>query len=130
MSPLDQKELGRFIRQHREDQGLSLRELAEKSGVSYTTIFRWEEGTYNVPKVEMLERLAPHLRVRLTDLFAVAGLAMPSGLPELGPYLRRKYDLPVEAAGEVEKYLETLRERYGVDSPPARKGGRRGQSRR
>lgn len=130
MPPVDQRELGRFIRQHRGGQGLSLRELADKSGVSYTTIFRWEEGTYSVPKVEMLERLAPHLGVRLTDLFAVAGLAMPSGLPELGPYLRRKYDLPVEAAGEVEQYLETLRDRYGVGPTRARKGGRRGQSRR
>lgn len=128
MAPVSQRELGKFIRQHREDRGLSLRQLADKSGVPYTTIYRWEEGVYSVPKVEMLERLGRALGVRLTDLFAVAGLAVPSGLPELGPYLRHKYDLTVEAAADVERYLHTLREEYGISQP--RKGGRRGQPRR
>jgi len=53
---------------------------------------------------------------------------LANGLPDRGPYLRRKYELPVDAADEVEKYLETLRVRHG--GLPSSAGSRRGQSRR
>lgn len=36
--------LGRKIRTHRQDLGLSLREFASLAGVSYTTVFRLEKG--------------------------------------------------------------------------------------
>ena len=40
-------ELGRAIRRKREDEGLSLRDVADETGVSASTLSRIENGTVN-----------------------------------------------------------------------------------
>jgi len=56
------------LRQWRDRRGWSLRELGERSGVSYVTIQRIEAGTAN-PSVRVLQRLAEALEISLRDLF-------------------------------------------------------------
>ena len=59
--------MGLRIRQLRERQGLSLRGLAEKAGVDFTTLNRIELGKA-APRFSTLEKLAKALRVSVRDL--------------------------------------------------------------
>jgi transcriptional regulator with XRE-family HTH domain len=38
--------IGKIVRDERERQGLSVRELERKSNVSYQTIYHWEHSTH------------------------------------------------------------------------------------
>ncbi len=67
--------IGRRIRQLREEAGLSLRGLAELCGLSFNAISRIEHGE-NSPTVATLHRLASALHVPITDFFAQAPAQM------------------------------------------------------
>lgn len=126
MPPTNQQ-LGTFLRESREAADLSLRELADRAGVDYAVIHRLEHGERS-PRAETLQALAPHLGVKIEDLFALAGFATPRGLPSLRPYLRASYsDVPAEVvdafAAEIEQKFNKLRQ------GPGEKGGRHGKKR-
>ncbi len=57
-----------LLRSWRERRGWSLRELGERSGVSYVTIQRIEARTLD-PRVTTLEKLARALGIPTRDLF-------------------------------------------------------------
>ncbi len=59
---------GERLRQLREARGWSQRELAERSGVPYFTIYRCERGTHDEPRVGMAAKLARALGVSLDVL--------------------------------------------------------------
>ena len=63
-----QKRLGNRIKELRNKQGLTRRELSLLSMVNYTTLMNIENGKTN-PKVETLYRLSIFLDVRLKELF-------------------------------------------------------------
>lgn len=60
--------VGKMIRSLREKQSLSLRDLAELSGLSANAISKIERGE-NSPTVGSLHQLASALEVQITDLF-------------------------------------------------------------
>ena len=60
-----------LLREWRERRDLSLRELGERSGVSYVTIARIEAGTMS-PTVATLDKLAVALGVGVRELLAPA----------------------------------------------------------
>jgi len=49
MNSLDSNE----IRSHRESLGMSVQELADKTGVSMSAVVEWENGTQDVPKLKV-----------------------------------------------------------------------------
>jgi transcriptional regulator with XRE-family HTH domain len=55
-------------REWRQKQGLSLRQLAKRAGVSFTTVYRIEAGAIS-PTVAMLEKLAKALGISVRDFF-------------------------------------------------------------
>ncbi len=55
------------LREIRERRGLSLRQLAAKSGVGVATLARLEAGEYD-PRLSTLRRLAKALRVSVPAL--------------------------------------------------------------
>src|SRR5437867_11994231 len=59
-SGVNTAELGTAIRRRREQQGLSLRDVAEKTGVSASTLSRIENGT-GKPDADNIARLAAWL---------------------------------------------------------------------
>ncbi len=59
-----------LLRHWREKRGYSLRELAQRAGVTYVTISRIENGHVS-PTVQMLEKLAKALGIGLRDFFPV-----------------------------------------------------------
>ena len=61
-------DVGRRIRELRERHGLSLRTLAERSGLSANAVSLIERGVSS-PTVSTLHRLAAALGVRIVDLF-------------------------------------------------------------
>lgn len=67
--------IGKRIRQLREEAGLSLRGLADLCGLSFNAISRIEHGE-NSPTVATLHRLASALNVPITDFFTQAPAQM------------------------------------------------------
>lgn len=68
--------LAEQLRQLRSDRGLSLRELAEKSGLSNGYISLLENGRVESPSATVLGKLARALEVSLDDLLRAAGVQM------------------------------------------------------
>lgn len=67
------RELGRFLEHRRHELGLSRRELADRSGLSYPYISQLETGMRE-PALKAMRALAPVLDVRPEELAAlVAG---------------------------------------------------------
>lgn len=60
--------IGLRIKQLRKDQKLTQRDLAEKSGVSYSTLTKIETGFVQNPTIELVRKLAAALKVTLDQL--------------------------------------------------------------
>ncbi len=117
MSPRDVADLGTFIAQARKTAGLSQEGLAEKAGVSGSTILRLERGEFGRPDPDKLQRIARALDIDAEDLFALADYTNPTKLPAFGPYLRARWgeELPAEARERLVEYFDMLKDRYGED---------------
>lgn len=92
MAPSNTTKLGPFIRQQREANNLSVRDLADKLDVSFGFVGHLESGR-KAPTTDMLRRLARALRVPVEDLFALSDHMMTETLPDFAPYLRAKFEL-------------------------------------
>ena len=64
---MDQKKIGAFLKQLRNEKNLTQEELSEKFYVSTKTISRWETGS-NMPDLSMLIELAEFYQVEITEL--------------------------------------------------------------
>lgn len=114
--------LGQAIKQAREALGLSLRQLAEAVDVHHSFLARLETGDYQTAKPAFLQRLSRVLELDERDLFSLAGLDAPEGLPAFTPYLRAKYEMSDEAAKALQEYFTFVTDKYDVrakDHPPA-----------
>ena len=65
-------ELGRAIRRKREEQGLSLRDVADETGVSASTLSRIENGT-GKPDADNIARLTGWLNVPVERIMSGRG---------------------------------------------------------
>jgi len=63
----DAKAIGERLRTLRKERGLTAMELADEIGVSYTTIYRWENGD-RIPDGFNMGKLMNVLGVRLKDI--------------------------------------------------------------
>ena len=113
-------EFSAFVRQRRQELGLSMRELESRSGIHNSRISRWEQGIEMPDRVDVLRSLARGLAVPLADLYAVAGIDIPEILPSHRPYLRSKYGttLPEEALDRIADYADRVAAQYGVATGP------------
>ena len=59
---------GERLKRLREAQGWSQQDLADESGVPYITIYRWERGLHQEPRVGVAAKLARALGVSLDVL--------------------------------------------------------------
>jgi transcriptional regulator with XRE-family HTH domain len=110
------KALGRLIKKNRLAKGLTLRAAADQMSYDHSYIGRLEAGDYESPSPKLLKAVARVLAIPIEDLYALAGYQVEDRLPELGPYLRAKYDLPDEAVERLDEYFQMLKERYGVEA--------------
>lgn len=109
------RELGSRLRERREQLDLSIRELAERTGVNHSTVVRLEQGAIESPAPDKLSRIAEELGLSLADVFALADYSVPSDLPSFRPYLRTKYrGLPAPAVEELERSFQRIAKRHGL----------------
>lgn len=115
VEPEQAEELGRFLRQRREELGLSTRQLAAETGINDVTIARIERGEFAAPRPDKLSKIAEALGLTVADVFALADYVTPDELPNFSPYLRSKYrGLPADAVSDIERYAARLAKRHGV----------------
>ena len=113
------RELGRFLEQRRHELGLSRRDLAERSGLSYPYVSQLETGDRE-PAIKAMRALAPVLDVRLDQLAGLvaggawsdSGSAYASAAPPPSYNVR-----PSDGPGKREKVLLSV-ERRLREMPP------------
>ena len=64
---MDQKAIGAFLRQLRQENGLTQQQLAEKLGVSNRSVSRWETGA-TMPDFDLLMELAKYYGVGVGEI--------------------------------------------------------------
>jgi len=110
MSGDSQTEVGRVLRERREEKGLSIRGLAAAAKVDSTWLSRVEHGIWLKPDPRKLHRLAKALGMETVSLFAIANYG--EGLPPLAPYLKAKYELPAGAIDQLQAHFALLDEKH------------------
>lgn len=94
-------EMGEAIRKRRKELGLSQEQLAERVGVSYQQIQRYESG-YSMLNVENIQRIAKTLQMPVTSFFitdqpqTIGEPRLPYGSQEEKSLLRHFRDLPTK----------------------------------
>ena len=131
-SGVNTAELGTAIRRRREQQGLSLRDVAEETGVSASTLSRIENGT-GKPDADNIARLAAWLDMPIERVMhhRSGGAAEPKPVvyyphestPEIvEAHLRADRQLTPETAKALS---ELFRVAYAQFNRPAEKGSRK-----
>lgn len=114
MNSLNTRRIANLLRAEREKRGLTVRDVARRSGVSAATLSRLERAQLAKPDSDKLRAVARVLGVSESDLFGIP----ETELPTFRPYLRSKYrDLPAEAVDEIEAVFARVARDYGVRGP-------------
>jgi transcriptional regulator with XRE-family HTH domain len=92
-------DVGRKVRQFRRMQDLSQDDLAARVGASRVTLCRFETGA-RMPSIEMLEKLADALGVKVTDLLAEESTLPKVSLEDL------LHSIPEALGGYINKRAE------------------------
>lgn len=93
------KAIGAKIREYRIMSGMSQMELADKIGVSYQQVQKYEKGHGNI-SVKRLKQIADIFGVSITDFFP-----NPSVSDNKAPYDLSKEDL------EISKFLSSIKKK-------------------
>ena len=84
-----QTRVGELIKEGREKQNLSMRQLAELAKVSHSDISRIESGEREVPNPKILRKISKYIDVNYNDLMYAAVLGFQ--VTPLNPFLKRYY---------------------------------------
>ena len=64
---MDQKKIGGFLKELRNEKGITQEQLAEELGVSNRTVSRWETG-FNMPDISVLIEIADYFDVSIPEI--------------------------------------------------------------
>lgn len=64
---MDQKKIGRFLKELRNEKGLTQEQFAEKLNVSSRTVSRWETGS-NMPDISLLVEIAEFYDTNISEI--------------------------------------------------------------
>src|SRR3712207_1526245 len=123
-------ELGRAIRRKREEQGLSLRDVADETGVSASTLSRIENGT-GKPDADNIARLTAWLNVPVERIMsgrtAEGGEASPvvyfpqESTPEIvEAHLRADRNLSPETAKALSELFRVAYQQFSAPGQETR----------
>lgn len=70
---MDQRQIGKFIAELRNEKGMTQSELGEKIGVTNKTVSRWENGNY-MPDISVITMLCVELGVSANELLCAQRL--------------------------------------------------------
>lgn len=65
---MDQGKFGKFIKDIRKKNNLTQKELADKYGVTYQAVSKWETGK-NMPDIMLIKQMSKDFNVELSDMF-------------------------------------------------------------
>lgn len=65
--------LASYMKSKREEQGISIRKLAERAEISHTEIKRIEDGTRKQPSPKILKAISEALNIPYNDIMVAAG---------------------------------------------------------
>ena len=113
--PYEMKKLGTYLKQLREEAGLSIREVARKSEMAPSYLFRIEKGdTFSTLSIYTILKLSKFYNIPIGALLKEAGLVDYSeyDLPDFPQYLRAKYHLSPQAIKDMEMAKEIVEKKY------------------
>lgn len=114
-------QLGRYLRAHREDAGLTIRHLASIIGMNHGYLVRLESGEKTNPSADVLHKLADALELDPAELLAFIGITPSSTLPPARVYFRKKYGLSEADARRAAQLIEQYTKEEGKDKKQATK---------
>ncbi len=113
--PYEMQKLGAYLKQLREEAGLSIREAARKSDLAPSYLFKIEKGdTFSTLSIHAFLKLSKFYNIPVGALLKEAGLVNGDeyDLPDLPQYLRAKYKLPPQAIRDMEMAREIVDKKY------------------
>ena len=113
--PYEMKKLGTYLKQLREEVGLSIREVARKSEMAPSYLFKIEKGdTFSTLSIHTLLKLSKFYNIPIGALLKEAGLIDSDEyeLPDLPQYLRAKYHFSPQAIRDMEMAKEIVDKKY------------------
>lgn len=81
--------VGELVQKGREEQNLSMRQLAELAKVSHSDISRIESGEREIPNPKVLRKISKYIGINYNDLMYASGLG--AQVSPLNPYLIEHY---------------------------------------
>lgn len=102
------RDIGDFIRELRSNARISLRELAERAGVSNPYLSQIERGLRK-PSAEVLQQLASALRVSTPIMYLRAGLLDPKEGQSVLTAIAADPDLTISQKQSLSQIYETFR---------------------
>ena len=113
------QDIGTFIRDLRQTAKISLRQLADKAGVSNPYLSQIERGLRK-PSAEVLQQIASALRVSTPAMYLRAGLLDSDGQPGVLAAIAADPDLTIAQKQSLSQIYETFRnENTRRDAPVA-----------
>lgn len=115
--PYEITKLGKYLRQLRDEQGLSIRRVALECKIAPSYLSKIETGnTFKTIGVETLVKLSKFYRIPASAILQRAGFIEAherhDDLPDLAQYLRAKYQLSPQAIRDIEMAKEIVDKKY------------------
>lgn len=101
MFEMDKESFGQFLAQHRKEQGMTQKQLAERLFVSDKAVSKWERGL-SLPDVSLLLPLSQLLGVSVTELLEGRQLEEPMAPEEVETLVQKALQYP-EIPPEVQR---------------------------
>ncbi|GIF11096.1 helix-turn-helix domain-containing protein [Actinoplanes teichomyceticus] len=112
------QDIGTFIRDLRQTAKISLRQLADKAGVSNPYLSQIERGLRK-PSAEVLQQIASALRVSTPAMYLRAGLLDGEGQQGVLAAIAVDPELTIAQKQSLSQIYETFRNENARNAPPA-----------
>jgi len=113
--PCEIMRLGKYLRELRKEQGLSIRNVAKNCGMSPSHLAKIEIGnTSKTIGVGTLVKFSKFYGIPVSAILKETGFidSYESDLPELAPYLRAKFQFCPQAIRDMEMAKEIVDKKY------------------
>ena len=113
--PYEMKKLGSYLKEMREETGLSIRTAAKKSEIAPSFLSKIEAGdTFSTISIQTLIKLSKTYDIPPIAILKEAGLIDSDeyDLPDFPQYLRAKYHLSPQAIRDMEMAKKIVEEKY------------------
>lgn len=119
---MENETFGKLIREKRKELGLSLRELARRTGVSHPYLSQLENERNKNPSLEIVIKLSNELELSLSKLLELAGISLnayekeisTNTLSEMNRLNNKELSNLGKLYGDIKAYLKQLEEEDGI----------------